>query len=409
MIDNRLKNIFGGHSNTTTVQSNTSISKNPSSKQVGETYHNWGLRICAIANGSCYTLAPYLQNVYNYIYNKQANNNELQEQKYNDIKCKIEQKKNDIENYNGQLTTLNNKQEEHRNKITELKEEKKNIKNLKYQVNKDARIKLVIGLIVLVPLTFYLFLFYSSTFYSAFFKNFTESANVLNSMFDAQALNMAYKDGLAELCFVLCAPIIFMGLGFILHYFTIQQGLTKYLKMGAIVCVTFVFDAILAYMIGKHLHDIDVMIGTAPLDSVYGLNEALSDIKTWAVIFCGFIVYIIWGLIFDMIMDAYGKLNLNRINICAIDDKIMDINESIATLDTQKQNLNNQITAANNEKAHLISQLSEKVLIDIAAIRQEINNFYSGWMAQMSVLGMSMEDKEKAKDTFDNTIKILFK
>ena len=47
-------------------------------------------------------------------------------------------------------------------------------------------------------------------------------------------------------------------------------------------------------------------------------------------------------------------------------------------------------------------------MIDNAAIKQEMNNFYSGWMAQMSVLGKQSYEKEDAKNTFENTMKILF-
>lgn len=408
MVD-KLKSMFGGKTQITSpVQSVVPTPSNPNNKQEGETYHNWGLRMCAIANGSSYTLAPYLHNVYYYIYNEQVNNQSLQEQKRKDIECKIEQKENEIKNYNNKQLFCDTKKEELKAQIDELKKEKQELQNAGAPIAKEAKLKLIIGLVILIPLTFYLFLFYSSTFYSAFFKNFTENADVLNSMFDSQALAKAYNDGVAELCFVLCAPVIFMGLGFALHFFTLQKGIMKYFKMASIICITFIFDAILAYMIGKHLHEMAVIIGTESLDSKYGFHEAVSDINTWAVIFCGFIVYIIWGIVFDMAMSAYGQLDLNKINIRAIEDKIQILYAEINALDITKQDLANQITKANNDKAYLLFQLNEKVMIDNAAIKQEMNNFYSGWMAQMSVLGKQSYEKEDAKNTFENTMKILF-
>lgn len=289
----KLKNLFKTEPVTTPEQNKIPMAQKPNNRQVGETYHHWGLRVCAIVDGSSFTLAPYLHNVYNYIYNEQVNNQALQETQRKELECQIEQKNNDIDNLKKQLENNREQKENCKSRIAELREEKKKIENEKYCVNKEAKLKLIIGLVILIPLTFYLFLFYSSTFYSAFFKDFTANADVLNSMFDAEALNKAFAASITELGFVLCAPIIFMGLGFALHFFTIQKGKMKYLKMVAILCVTFIFDAILAYMIGKHLHEMAVIIGTAPLDSTYGLSEALSDINTWAVIFCGFIVYII--------------------------------------------------------------------------------------------------------------------
>jgi len=401
------KSLFKKDSVKTPAHNNIPHTQNPNNKQEGETYHHWGLRVCAIADGSCFTLIPYLQNVYNYIYREQMNNQALQDSQKKDIECKKEQKQREIESLERKVNNNQQQQDETKEKISELNEEKTKIKNKAYEVNKEAKMKLIIGLIILVPLTLYLFLFYSSTFYSAFFKDFSTTTNVLNSMFDAEALSKALEASFTELCFVLCAPIIFMGLGFALHFFTIQKSVTKYFKIAAILCITFVFDAILAYMIGKHLHEMEVIIGTAPLNSTYGFNDAISDINTWAVIFCGFIVYIIWGIVFDMSMSAYNQLDLNKINIKAIDKKILLYKNEIAELKQNEQILNNSIINARNAISALTAQISKSIIIDKAAIKTEMTNFFSGWVAQMSVLGMNNAQKQEATNTFNNTLNTL--
>ena len=365
------------------------------------------MRICAIADGACLTLRPYLHNVYNYIHKEQVENEALQEEERRKVRCQIEQKQNDIGALNGQLNDCKQKQEDKKDKISELNEEKRELRNKAYEVNKAAKLKLIIGLVILIPLTFYLFLFYSSTFYSAFFKDFGASDTVLNSTFDAQALSRALEASVTELCFVLCAPVIFMGLGFCLHFFAIQKSWTKYFKMSAILCVTFVFDAILAYMIGKNLHMVEVIIGTADLDSPYGLAEATSDINTWTVIFCGFIVYIIWGIVFDMTMSAYAQLDLNFVNIRAIERQIRVLETEIDEEMQKEQTLNNQINGLNNNIVELTLQLSRTVIIDKDAIRTEMTNFFTGWAAQMNVLGKNQREQQDAHETFENTINAL--
>lgn len=402
-----LKNIFGSDAAKTTQQTSIPQAQNPNNRQEGETYHRWGLRICAIANGECLTLRPYLHNVYNYIHKEQIENEALQEEERRKVRCQIEQKQNDIGALNGQLNDCKQKQEDKKDKISDLNEEKRELRNKAYEVNKAAKLKLIIGLVILIPLTFYLFLFYSSTFYSAFFKDFGASATVLNSMFDAQALSRALEASVTEFCFVLCAPVIFMGLGFCLHFFAIQKSWTKYFKMSAILCVTFVFDAILAYMIGKNLHMVEVIIGTADLDSPYGLAEATSDINTWAVIFCGFIVYIIWGIVFDMTMSAYAQLDLNFVNIRAIERQIRVLETEIDEEKQKEQTLNNQINGLNNNIVELTLQLSRTVIIDKDAIRTEMTNFFTGWAAQMNVLGKNQREQQDAHETFENTINAL--
>ena len=399
-----IRSLFKSEGHSIPTQDQAPQIQNPNNKQEGETYHHWGLRVCAIANGSSYTLVPYLQNVYNYIHREQVGNEALQDQQRRNLECQIEQKRTDIGVLNEQLNGCKQKMVENKEKIAKLNAEKTELKNRAYEVNKAAKMKLILGLVILIPLTFYLFLFYSSTFYSAFFKDFGSSDSVLNSMFDAEALSKALETSVTELCFVLCAPIIFMGLGFSLHFFTIQKSRTKYLKMAAVLCITFLFDAILAYMIGKHLHEMEIIIGSAPLGSPYGLSEALADINTWAVIFCGFIVYVIWGIVFDMSMSAYDHLDLNMINRTAIDEKIVSIEKEIADEKQREQELNAQIAGHNNEIASLTAQMNNRVIIDKGAIRTEMTNFFAGWVAQMNVLGMNDTDQHNANRTFEQTL-----
>ena len=372
----RIKDIFKTDNSQAPEQADIPQPQNPNNRQEGETYRHWGLRVCAIANGSCYVLKPYLHNVYGYIHKEQVENKALQEEERRKTQSQIEQKRNDIEVLNSLLNDCKQRQQDKKEKISELAEEKKELRNRAYEVNKTAKLKLIIGLVILVPLTFYLFLFYSSTFYSAFFKDFGASATVLNSMFDAEALSKALETSVTELCFVLC-------------------------------CITFIFDAILAYMIGKHLHEMEVIIGTAPIGSPYGFAEAVSDINTWAVIFCGFIVYIIWGIVFDMAMSAYDQLDLNKINIKSIEEQVVTLEKEIAEEKQKEQELNNQINTHNNRISELTVLLGRTVIIDKGAIRTEMTNFFTGWAAQMNVLGMTQQEQHEANTTFENTINAL--
>lgn len=406
-----LKTIFKPSVPVATSNASTSpasaVQSDSSAKHDGETFHNWGLRFCAMVNASQYSLVPSLQRVYNYMYSEQVNNINLQEQQKQNIRGEITQKQTDIEQKKNAVSACQSNIETAQNKILECQQAKTEIKNKAYEVNKEAKIKLIIGLVILIPLTIYLFLFYSSTFYSAFFKDFSTGENVLNAMFDAQALSHSIKAGISEFFFVLCAPVIFLGLGFALHFFAKQNHWTKYLKMSSIVCVTFTFDAILAYMIGKHLHEMEIIIGTKPLGTPYGITEAISDPNTWAVIFCGFIVYIIWGIVFDMSMSAYNQLDLNKVNLNSIDQQIQTHQNTIQSLRGNMQSLQTQIIRIQGEINGLTNQLNQNVIIDKNSIRKEMTNFFGGWMAQMGVLGKSNAAQQQAHAAFNQTIQDL--
>lgn len=380
---------------------------NPENRRQGETYQQWGTRICAVVAGSVNALPPYLQKVYNSIYNEQSKNVELQKQARANTQSEINQKNEEIRTINDKIGNANSEIEESNKKIEELKAERQEIKRGKEQVNKEQRLKLIIGLIIIIPLTVYLFLFYSSTFYSAFFRDPENMTTVMNSMFDPNALANAYNGGITELGFVLSAPIIFLGLGFTLHFFSVQKGKSRFLKMGAILLVTVMFDCILAYKIGDQLHKFGIMTGQYPIGEAYTVSMAFHDINTWAVIFCGFIVYVIWGIVFDMCMSAYDKMDLNKTRLENIKNEITEIEKSIQNNKNNIQTLKQQETNTKNDVQKLMAKLGHEVYIDFSAIRTEMTNFFAGWITMMQVLTLEQEKQDQASAVFKNEIALL--
>lgn len=369
---------------------------NSQTRRSGETYTQWGTRICGIVEGSLNALPPYLQKVYNAIYNEQAANVDLQKAAKANTQAEIERKNEEIRVINERIEGANSEIAETNKKIEDLKGERQEIKSGKEKVNKEQRLKLIIGLIIIVPLTFYLFLFYSSTFYSAFFRDPSSMTTVMNSMFDSNALANAYDDGIAELGFVLSAPIIFLGLGFSLHFFSVQEGKMKYLKMAAILLVTVMFDCILAYKIGEQMHTFGIIIGQYPIGEEYTVSMALHDINTWAVIFCGFIVYVIWGIVFDMCISAYDKMDLNKTQLENIKVEIENLEQKIKAEKDNIQDLKQQEKDAKDRVKDLMAKLGHEVYIDYAAIRTEMNNFFAGWIKMMQVLSLGQDLQDEA-------------
>lgn len=380
---------------------------NPDNRREGETYAQWGTRICGVVSGNMSALPPYLHKVYNYLYNEQAHNIKLQEEAQANTQAEIERKREEVGFINDKINNANSSIEKTNEKIKELKEERQEIKQGKERVNKEQRLKLVIGLIILIPLTFYLFLFYSSTFFSAFFRQPETMTDVMNAMFDSNALATASAAGLTELGFVLSAPIIFLGLGFSLHFFSVQEGRMKYLKMLAILIVTVMFDCILAYKIGDQMHTVGIMIGQFPIGEEYTASMAFHDINTWAVIFCGFIVYVIWGIVFDMCMSAYNKMDLNKTRLENIKKEIEEQEQLIASENDNIQKLKQEKLDTEDAIKKLMAKLGHEVYIDYGAIRTELTNFFTGWITMMKVLSLDQSKLDEASATYKHEIETL--
>ena len=380
----------------------------PNDRRLGETYYNWGLRMCATVMGSSYALPPFLQKVYRDIYNEQVKNVELQEQFRKNTQAQIDEHNNNIESLVAQIANSDNKLNANKANIEDLERQKTDLRAQGKIINKDAKIKMILGIIILIPLTFYLFLFYSSTFYTGFLmdtSDITETTSIAMAMFNPQAFGGALTKGITSFFLILSFPVVFLGLGFGLHFFSVQQTKSKYIKMGAILLVTFLFDCIIAYKIGKFLYDMEGL--WKEQSDLYSFNMAIGDINTWAVIFCGFIAYIIWGIVFDMAMTAYSKLDLNREEMKAIDKKILNIKDDNAKINDQIAELNKQISSCKNSVSSLMAKLSNNVNVSFSAIKQEMTNFYNGWITQMGVLGCSQQDQSVANATFQNTLNSL--
>ena len=247
-------------------------------------------------------------------------------QKYKDIcrKDQLEQDKlknpykEELGEKNNELNKLETIDEIKKAEIVELEKRIQKIDNDISQVkiepekygidaNSKPKAQFYIGLLVLIPITIYLIVFYMSASYSAFFKDFN-SDQLQSAIFDANAFVKALKDGVLESIFVSTIPFAFMGLGYLIHMFQKDKKSGKY-KIATLFIVTFIFDLILAYQIELKIYEFN----KTPVSPDFNLQLAFQKPEFWGIIFAGFVVYIIWGLVFDFIMKEYD--NFDKINV----------------------------------------------------------------------------------------------
>lgn len=380
---------------------------NPHSKKDGETYHQYGSRMCGLVNGAIETLVPFLNKVYTQERKRQED--EVKEQ----IKIR-QQREQEITSIETQIETqkqnLGALQAKIQGKQKEIEENKGQIDKLKSDPgteNSGLKVQMILGLIIVCLLTVYLFVFYSSTIYMGFvMPSDSDDAFLSTAMFNPRALPNAWKDGITGFCFVLLMPVIFLALGFLLHFFTSKPGIAGKMKAAAVVVLTLVFDCILAYKIGETLYDAKIMtlLGSFP---PYSISIAIKDINTWAVIFCGFIAYIIWGMVFDQVVTAYEERTSHKNEIKGLNRKIDDNEKELQKLANKENEQKNTITYLEGQLKQKKQMLDTKVIFSITAIKQELNNFFIGWIVVMK--NLQPNDLQKASDIYKDTVTELFK
>lgn len=391
-----------GVQNATILVGDDSIKKD-------ETYHQYELRICGRVTGSHPALTPYLSKIFNEEKRQQHQDEATQAELKRQLTDEMLQIDGEIANKENEKSSLEVKIKRLDESILDTQEKLSLAKSKDGDINKMARAKFIIGSVILLLLTIYLFIFYSSTFYSAFLyqPNPENDLSLGSAMLNARAYSEALQLGFGSFIFIITAPIIFLGLGYSLHFFMIQKETTKWFKITALLFITLTFDCILAYKIGELMYNIWAS-RQWEIVAPFSISMAIRDINSWAVIFCGFIVYLIWGVVFDMIMSAYEELRSNRHEIERLDSQLDNAQNHRTQLKQEVIEVNGEISKLQNKKKGIQNRINNSVLVDYTKIKTALSDFFAGWVSMLSALGHSSGNQAEAKRIYDYTITQLF-
>lgn len=374
-------------------KSETNTSEESSEESRKRTYHESGYRDSSRTSGNHSTLSICLDAVYSKFQNEEKEMVEKQQKLKESYINEQKNRETEIkaltvsqETKEEQLKTKNKEIETHQNSIDNLKAEildlPRNPEKYNVKATKGASAKFWIGLILLIPITLYLATFYISTSYSAFFKSFDARSTVIQSVLDANAWMKAWNDGFIEVAFVTLIPFVFLGLGFLIHMFGENKTKVNYVKLGLLFLVTFVFDSILAYEIESKLYELNKTFDSPPFD----LKIAFTKIQFWGIIFAGFIVYIIWGLVFDFVMKEHREKDRIRSEQEIRQKKILSLSEKITALKHEIE----EITASIGNIKELIiktrgrieelQNIIDSVIIPTKDYKRYASEYVQGWI-----------------------------
>jgi hypothetical protein len=369
-------------------------------------YQEYGFQQAGKLGGTLAGLKVCLQKIFREFREEVRLDNEQQEVLKKPYRVKIEE-------YKGHNNTLEARIEKVKSddipacnsKIDRLREELSRIRqNPEEIIGDDAgKASFFIGGIILMFLTVYLFIFYSSASYSAFFKQFTmNDIGVTSSIFDAQAITEALKDGFTELLLILTIPFVFLGLGYLIHKFQEKKGIKKYLNIIALVIITFLFDAILAYQITERIYNIHKSNSFDTMPD-YSFSLAFNSMNFWMIIFAGFIVYLIWGFVFDFTMEAYGKIDKVKVALREKQLRISEAEVNLKDLQVQIDKMNYTIND-NIKEMNKLNRIVEASILP-REFQYDIFSFMAGWLAWMKGSNKTHEDLNAAEETVNEFVK----
>ena len=254
-----------------------------------------------------------------------------------------------------------------------------------------------IGVILLSCIGIFLAIFYISASYSAFFKKWEEAEETGfgAKIFDGSAFVNAWQDGITVGLFVTLTFVIFLGLGYLLHIVQKESGRLKWIKFIGLLVITFIFDCILAYKIENEIFELTRVYGES-----FSLSIAFTKVDFWAIIFSGFVTYLIWGYIFDVTMKNWEKFSpLHVFKREKRNEKKLHEDD----LKVKKAELN-ELDKQTNRQESLLGPLKdelEKIVIPVAEYKNWHNNYTLSWLKGITACSLSenKKDDRKAKCT----------
>ena len=197
-------------------------------------------------------------------------------------------------------------------------------------------------------------------------------------------------------------PFVFIGLGFLIHQFQKGKGAKKYFQIIALILVTFVFDAILAYEITEKIYNIKAENSFQEMPA-YDFNFAFHSVNFWLIIFAGFVVYIIWGFVFDFTIEAYDKLDVIKQEIKARQREIGYIEDDLKIKREKVGELYDDISSIKKIIKDLQGRING-VIIDTTEFDKILHEFLGGWLHWMNANKFDQSKIAEAKSKADEFI-----
>lgn len=365
----------------------------------GLTYQQWGAQCAGQTKASSASLTPALNIVVLANKTEQQRDQARQAASKANIQAQIDQNKTVIDSEQRKIDQ-NQQAIDGLNETIEGKQDEINsIRQGNASQRPLAKVHFWIGAIITFFLAIYLFVFYSSASYSAFFRD-ASTLDVGDAIFYPRAFGDALASSFGQFLFILLMPVIFLGLGFLVHQYARKNGKEKYLKVGVLYVITFIFDALLAYEISAQMYSPSGPDAPATLKMSMAFNEP----NFWIIIFAGYIAYVIWGLVFDSTIDAYGEMKLGSTTIKRLEQEISVLREKIDQKQKAINACNDKVTDLQRENHKLQADLTKTFVYDLNTIKRELNNFFNGWIGYMTLMGMSAADQNDAKSQLDSVI-----
>ena len=354
-----------------------------------QSLHQFGFRSADYSKSNPKSLPGFLERIYDtFLRNQRQKKAAEAADRIAKLDLEIGLEKQKKNNLDSEVSRLKGDKEELGKGIEDIDLEIIEVKNGGREENAEM-IPFTIGAFICVLLTLYLFVFYSSSGYSLFYGVKPGELGFINTEVFSDALN---KGG-GVLALILLFPVIFLGLGFLIHNTLEKNKLRKkegkkpeYGVIAALVLLTLIADMFIGYKIARGVHQNEFNAGITQQE--WETSMAFQDVNFYLVLLLGFIVYLIWGVLLHYVLShpqLKSEDEKTRLIVANLSEKAAEKRKELNAIKQRIDDLIRQL----DEIAEIIKKKEEskagyvggKYPIEQAELEASVGEFMGGWQA----------------------------
>ena len=295
-----------------------------------------------------------------------------------ELEAKLKEKEDANEKVEGEIKTKEKEIDKYKKELLQNWEAKSKDKE-KLKTETFSPLKFSLNLFILIMLSVYLFFFYVSAAFKALYVDFQGIAERISQGEGTGSIMPGARE-LAEalqynyLLFVV--PFVFYAFGWAFHILLELKHRAKLVFLSMLIAVTFAVDFLLAMIISNN---------TESAKSLMGLQTTpWSQSPTFYIIlFLGFLVYIIWSILFDSLLREWDKRQI-----------VDNLKKILRHLHSEVKILKSRLIDVAYLKNKIADYREDASTLMYGNLKKYIDQFSSGWIAYLAPANMK-EVKEK--------------
>lgn len=292
--------------------------------------------------------------------------------------------------------------DKYRKELLQVRESRSKDKE-KLKAESFSTVKFTLNLFLLIMLSVYLFFFYVSATYKALYVDLEGIADsIAQGVGTGSIMPGPYE--LAEAIqynfLLFLVPFVFYAFGWAFHILLEMKSKLKFLFLSLLVAVTFTVDFLLALIIHTNTESAKELMGLA--------TQHWSESSSFYIIlFLGFLVYVIWSILFDSLLREWDKKHATN-----------NIRKIIKHLEGDIKILSAKLTDVVSIKAQIVAFREDISTVMYGNLKKHIDQFSSGWISYLSPANMKdvkdkclflKKDFEEKNEIKSGTVKVVSK